>query len=30
MKRHKQEDMTDWMEQARELSKAEKELWIEK
>jgi len=30
MKKHKQEDMTDWMEQAKELAKAEKELQIER
>lgn len=30
MKKHKQEDVSDWMEEARELAKAEKELQIEK
>lgn len=30
MKKHKQEDLSDWMEEARELAKAEKELQIKK
>jgi hypothetical protein len=30
MKKHKQEDVSDWMEEARELAKAERELQIDK
>lgn len=30
MKKHKQEDVSDWMDEARELAKAERELKIEK
>lgn len=30
MRKHKQEDVSDWMEEARELAKVERELQIEK
>lgn len=30
MKKHKQEDMSNWMEEAKAIAKAERELGIEK